>query len=118
MTDQPRVFIPKFPVYIPCKQTDAGTEPLGYKDDDRDCVLLFTDKQRCRVFGAQYGYPDYLMKAAPRSLVLYLLERSQCGSDTVWLDPQSGGPTECVIPIAHAIFRLENTLYPEDDSAE
>jgi hypothetical protein len=117
---QPRVFIPKFPIYIPCKiDGDGRVMPLQYKDDTTNRVLLFTDKLHCRTFGARYGFSDWLPKAGRESLVQFLREMSQLGSDTVWLDPQSGGPTECAIPIGHAIFRLEHTADPpEDDNAE
>jgi hypothetical protein len=115
---QPRVFISKFPVYIPCRPVGDGLQPLVYGDGTMQSVLVFTDKQRCIIFGAEHGYSTPMLKGSPATLADYLLEASQSGSDTFWLDPQPGGPAQGVIPIAHAIFRLQSMADPEADHAE
>jgi hypothetical protein len=111
-------FPPKFPVYIPCRGNEEKSEPLVYDNGTSKAVLLFTDRNRCRVFGAQYGHSDYLVVATPGALASRLLEASRGGLDMVWLDPQGPEPIECVIPIAHAIFGLAKMPDRADDNEE
>jgi hypothetical protein len=113
-------FVPRFPIYIPCRTVDGVPEFLHIGMNDSSgheaapCIPLFTDKQRCLIFGASCGFGKCVVMENAQSLADFLMERKQSGAGTVSLDPLipdevRGGPA-----IEHAIQFLWRLADPEE----
>lgn len=114
-------FVPRFPVYIPCRVIDGESQILfiGMSDSSgrevQPCIALFTDKQHCVIFGAAVGFPNWVVKASARSLADFLLEMSQRNAGSVLLDPPTPDEVRGGVSIDHAIQFLWRLADPPEE---
>ncbi len=112
-------FLPHFPVSIPFRAADGAMLVLNLSDSTGTemfkCVPVFTDKQRCIVFGASCGFSQPLVIGTANQLAECLMEaKTTLGADTASLDPLSPDEVRGVRAIEYAIQSLWRLADPEE----
>jgi hypothetical protein len=124
MQDEQSQFLARFPLYTPLRITVEGMAYLligmgdGNGREAAPSVALFTDHERCLVFGQSCLFPACAVMEDAQSLANFLEKQMEQGAGTVVLDPQSRAEAQGGFPIHHAIELLRRLSDPPEGACE